>query len=97
MMRLLNSKIFTSQEEMLFDLLASCDQSKLVVSMFAWGGNSYIGNEYWSGYLAASGDPAAGCCSNIPELLNPDIKPRVRGDNVHIAVPQLGIVKYLCL
>merc|ERR1712013_684601 len=77
-----------------FDPLATGDQDKLVVAMFAWDGNSFVGNEYWSGLLSASGDPAAACCSNIPELLNPDINPRVRGGNLHIASVEHGIRKY---
>ena len=77
-----------------FDPLATLDQHKLVVAMFAWDGNSFVGNEYWSGLLSASGDPAAACCSNIPELLNPDINPRVRGDNLHIASVRHGLIKY---
>eukprot|EP00092_Neocalanus_flemingeri_P027414 GFUD01029731.1.p1 GENE.GFUD01029731.1~~GFUD01029731.1.p1 ORF type:complete len:504 (-),score=136.68 GFUD01029731.1:143-1429(-) len=77
-----------------FDLLPSVDQSKLVVAMFAWDGNSYVGNEYWSGNLSASGDPAAACCSNIPELLNPDINSKVRGDNLHIASLHQGLVHF---
>ena len=43
-------------------------KDKLVVAMFAWDGNSYVGNEYWDGMLSASGDPAAACCSLIPEV-----------------------------
>ena len=77
-----------------FDPLPGEDKSKLVVAMFAWDGNCYIGNEYWSGNLSASGDPAAACCSNIPELLNPDVNMAVRGDNLHIASVQQGLVQY---
>ena len=75
-----------------FSLLTGADQDKLVVAMFAWDGNSYVGNEYWLGLLSASGDPAAASCSNIPELLNPDINPAVRGANTRVATRDRGVV-----
>ena len=43
------------------DKLTGADSDKLLVAMFAWDGNSYVGNEYWGGSLSASGSEFA-CC-----------------------------------
>lgn len=34
-----------------------------------------VGNEYWSGIIDDSDDPAAVCCSTIVELHNPYVNP----------------------
>ena len=65
-----------------------------MVALFAWDGNSYVGNEYWAGLLDASGDPAAASCSFIPELLNPDINTSIAGDNLRVACPGRVILRY---
>lgn len=77
-----------------FQTLPEQDKHKLVVAMFAWDGNSYVGNEYWDRMLTASGDPAAASCSFIPELLNPDINPNISGANLRVACPKQGILSF---
>ena len=49
------------------------DDNVIQVAVFAWDGNSYVGNEYYDGAYAMSGDPAAAACSCIAELVNPYI------------------------
>ena len=76
-----------------FDLLPDAEKPPLVVAMFAWDGNSFVGNEYWQGHLSASGDPAAAACSTIPEMMNPDINTsNIRGKNTRVATRSRGLV-----
>ncbi|XP_073960862.1 ADP-ribosylarginine hydrolase CG3568-like isoform X2 [Choristoneura fumiferana] len=58
---------------------------KLLVITYPWDGNAFPGNEFWLGSLTGSGDPAAACSTQITELHNPYINPRVDGNNARVA------------
>ena len=66
------------------DKLTGENFGKLLVACYAWDGNAYPGNEYWAGMLTASGDPAAACCSTIPELQNLKINPYIQNNSAKI-------------
>jgi len=55
---------------------------RLLISQYAWDGNSYAGNEYWLGALSASMDPATACASTIAELQNPIINTTIGCGNM---------------
>uniref|UniRef100_A0A6B2L486 Uncharacterized protein n=1 Tax=Arcella intermedia TaxID=1963864 RepID=A0A6B2L486_9EUKA len=57
------------------DPLTGSHEGKILFANYSWDGNAFPGNEYWKGAIGASGDPAAACCSTIPELQNPIINP----------------------
>jgi len=79
-----------------FQLINEETDALLRLCMFAWDGNSFPGNEYWMGKLSSTGDSAAACCSQIPELLNPHInKKAMSAQNLHVAAPRKGIVHIL--
>jgi Domain of unknown function (DUF4804) len=59
----------------LASILPSEYSNHLLVTTYAWDGNSFPGNEIYAGSLSASGDPAANCCCTIFELHNPYINP----------------------
>eukprot|EP01006_Ploeotia_vitrea_P013595 TRINITY_DN3550_c0_g1_i1.p1 TRINITY_DN3550_c0_g1~~TRINITY_DN3550_c0_g1_i1.p1 ORF type:complete len:511 (+),score=21.80 TRINITY_DN3550_c0_g1_i1:2-1534(+) len=74
--------------------LTGDNKGKLLFVTYAWDGNALPGNEYWLGasYLSASGDPAAACCSQVPELHNPWINTELTGAKTHVADPSTGKV-----
>lgn len=64
------------------------DEGKLLVVSYPWDGNALPGNEFWAGSLNGSGDPAAASSSQVAELHNWHINPKVSGRNLRIATPQ---------
>lgn len=70
------------------------DSEKIVVASWAWDGMSFVGNEYWAGSLMSSSDPAAACCTQIPELLNPLINPAFCGENMIVVDKEGKLVTY---
>ncbi|XP_076166778.1 ADP-ribosylarginine hydrolase CG3568 isoform X2 [Ptiloglossa arizonensis] len=73
-------------------LFRSSDANKLLVVTYAWDGNALPGNEFWSGFLASSGDPAAACSSQVAELHTARINPRACGASLHVASAEYGIL-----
>ena len=65
---------------------------KVVVASWAWDGMSFVGNEYWAGSLASSSDPAAACCTQMPELLNPLVNPHYGGHSAMVVTDTGGLV-----
>ncbi|XP_050293097.1 uncharacterized protein LOC126733752 [Anthonomus grandis grandis] len=60
-------------------------QGKLLVVSYAWDGNALPGNEFWRGSLDGSGDPAAASSTQIAELHNAHINPKVSAKSLMIA------------
>lgn len=81
-----------------FKQLTGDYEEHLVVANYAWDGNSYPGNEYWStlfypGCLSLSGDPAAACATTIAWSQNPDVNTEnVSGDKARVIDPERGFL-----
>ncbi|XP_031831497.1 ADP-ribosylarginine hydrolase CG2909 isoform X1 [Nomia melanderi] len=73
-------------------LFRATDANKLLVVTYAWDGNALPGNEFWSGFLSSSGDPAAACSSQVAELHTSRINPRACGASLHVASAEHGIL-----
>ncbi|XP_044260793.1 uncharacterized protein LOC123008834 [Tribolium madens] len=58
---------------------------KLLVVSYPWDGNAFPGNEFWWGSLWTSGDPACACSTQVAELHNCCINPKVTAWNLRVA------------
>jgi len=64
------------------DPLTGPHANKLLVAQYAWDGNAFPGNEYWTGLLNASGDPAAAASSTIGLIHNCEFNTGLTSDAV---------------
>ncbi|KAF2900533.1 hypothetical protein ILUMI_05655 [Ignelater luminosus] len=71
-------------------------EGKLLVVSYAWNGNALPGNDFWIGALNTTGDPAAALSTQISEIHNPHINPKVCAENLRIATPNgvLSLAEY---
>ena len=77
-----NGTMFQTANE-LHDLVASYRQNVSTFDpanityrecvLFAWDGNSFVGNEYWDTHFSWSGDPVTVCATALSQLCNPFI------------------------
>ncbi|XP_063905314.1 uncharacterized protein LOC135124284 [Zophobas morio] len=77
--------------------LTGHDKDKLLVVSYAWDGNALPGNEFWNKKLGSSGDSAAASSTQIAELHNPFINPKVVASNLRVVVggKVVGFGEYL--
>ncbi|XP_034173935.2 ADP-ribosylarginine hydrolase CG3568-like [Osmia lignaria lignaria] len=87
-----NIRIHFAKREPHSKLSKATDAKKLLVVTYAWDGNTLPGNEFWKGYLASSGDPAAACSTQITELHTVRINPQACGASLHVASAEHGIL-----
>lgn len=64
--------------------LSGEDTGKLLVVSYAWDGNALPGNEFWQGKLGSTGDSAAAASTQITELHNCHINPKVCAANLRV-------------
>lgn len=74
-------KGYSSDEEDVVDLAAPVAPGKVesetthLISIYAWDGMSYQGNEYWAGVVDGSMDPATVAATTIPFTGTPEVNP----------------------
>ncbi|KAF2880353.1 hypothetical protein ILUMI_25816 [Ignelater luminosus] len=73
--------------------LSGRDAGKLLVVSYAWDGNALPGNEFWSGKLGSTGDSAAAASTQISEIHNSHINPKVCAANLQVVTPS-GLIAY---